>query len=179
MLAFEQVFNTYHSKLFYFILDKTKSEYIAEEVVQLTFIKLWNYRASLNDDYAISTQIFRIASTTLIDILRKQANHQVLIKGLTQISSGNQLDTYDPNVQLIEKELLRKVARTLDEMPEMQRTVFQLSRVDGLSYKQIADKLSISVKTVEVHMTRALKKLRKQVPIVELILYLYILASKG
>jgi len=70
-LVFQQVFNEYHGKLYFYILKKTNSEYMAEEVVQLSFIKLWNTRENLNEEFSISTQLFRIAKTTLIDLVRK------------------------------------------------------------------------------------------------------------
>jgi len=79
-LVFQQVFNEYHEKLFYYILKKTNSDYMAEEVVQLTFIKLWNTRENLNEEYQISSQIFRIAKTTLIDLIRKNVSIDSLAK---------------------------------------------------------------------------------------------------
>ena len=174
--VFEQVFNEYHAKLYFFIFKKTRSEYLAEEVVQLTFIKLWNYRNSLNEDYTISTQLFRIASTTLIDLLRKQSNKRSMMIGLLHESHP---EVSDPGLLYDEKEFLKQVTDVINGMPEMQRKTFQMSRVDGLSYKEIAEKLSISIKTVEVHIGRALKKIRKQLPILVLLLWFYFLSGKG
>jgi len=68
---FKQVFDQYHQKLYFFILTKTKSEYIAEEVVQMAFTKLWQCRQTLKEEYTVSTQLFRIATTILIDFFAK------------------------------------------------------------------------------------------------------------
>src|SRR5215475_2008540 len=73
--CFRRVFEQYHQKLYFFILHKTRSEYIAEEVVQMAFTKLWQCRQTLKEEYTISTQLFRIATTILIDFLRKY-NHK-------------------------------------------------------------------------------------------------------
>lgn len=73
-IVFGEIFQEYHQKVYYYILSKTNSAYIAEETTQLTFIKLWNYRCSLDVSLPISSQIFRIAKTTCIDLLRKESN---------------------------------------------------------------------------------------------------------
>lgn len=72
LLVFNEVYYSSHKRIYYFILQKTKSSFIAEEVAQLTFIKFWNYRESLADDLDVQLQLFRIARTTLIDFLRKE-----------------------------------------------------------------------------------------------------------
>ena len=72
---FKKVFDQYHQKLYFFILYKTKSDYIAEEVVQMAFTKLWQCRKTLQEEYTISTQLYRMATTILIDFLRKY-NHK-------------------------------------------------------------------------------------------------------
>jgi len=166
-LIFQQVFNEYHEKLYFYVFKKTRSEYLAEETVQITFIKLWKYRNTLNEDFTISTQIFRIASTTLIDLLRKQHNNLAVIKEISSQESG--LSTL--NNTLDEKELLKKITLVIEEMPLVQRRVFEMSRMQGMSYKEIAAELSISVKTVEVHISKALKRLRHHLPLLILLFY--------
>ncbi|MEQ1552774.1 MAG: sigma factor [Ferruginibacter sp.] len=82
--AFEKLYAQQHEKLYFYILNKTNSKYIAEEVVQLSFIKLWNYRKSLNPEIAIEAQLFRIAKTVLIDLLRKNNTSKKGILHLTE-----------------------------------------------------------------------------------------------
>lgn len=158
-IIFEQVVRDHHERLYYFILRKTQSEYLATETVQLTFIKLWNNREKLNEEVAISAQIFRIARTTLIDLLRKEKNVHQLKQQYTRIT---QEDFETPSVQnkLSEKELQEKLREALDKLPPIRRNVFELSRVKGMSYKEIAASLNISVRTVENHISNTLKQLR-------------------
>ena len=155
-IIYEAVFYEYHSKLYYFILSKTNSTFIAEEVTQLTFIKLWQFRANLNDEISLSAQLFRIAKTTLIDALRKetvvaknQQNNQI------QQSLANHIDD-----NINRKELQNRLHNAIYKLPTARRKVFELSRVEGLTYKEIAAELSLSVKTVEHHIALALKQLR-------------------
>ena len=77
---FSELFNDYHQKVYFYILSKSHSQYIAEETTQLTFIKLWKYRASLDESLPISQQVFRIAKTTFIDLLRKEAVQAKLLQ---------------------------------------------------------------------------------------------------
>src|SRR5580658_6589478 len=80
-VIFQQVFNQYYEKLFFYMLSKTKSSYLSEEAVQLTFIKLWQYKASLNQEIPLSIQLFRIARTTLIDLLRSnEYNNRIFVE---------------------------------------------------------------------------------------------------
>jgi DNA-directed RNA polymerase specialized sigma24 family protein len=74
LLVFNEVYYSHHKKIYFFILRKTKSSFIAEETTQLTFIKCWKYRESLSEDVDISIQLFRIARTTMIDLLRKKTS---------------------------------------------------------------------------------------------------------
>ena len=90
---FRQVFDQYHQKLYFFILYKTKSDYIAEEVVQMAFTKLWQCRQTLQEEYTISTQLFRIATTILIDFLRKYNNKDAVTARLDVLEIEKGVDS--------------------------------------------------------------------------------------
>lgn len=154
IVAFEQVFDEYHHKLYFFVLGRTHSIYLAEETVQETFVKLWRYRSSLKEEIPISTQIFRIARTVLIDLQRKQKRQENLYKA---VDLTEQSVTLQPDESV---ELSNLIANAIRRLPPTRRTVFHLSRVEGMSNREIADALSISGKTVENHITLAIKQLR-------------------
>ncbi|NII25285.1 sigma-70 family RNA polymerase sigma factor [Pseudoflavitalea sp. X16] len=155
---FEQVFHEYHEKLYFYVLHKTNSSWLAEETVQLTFIKLWQYRATLNESLELSPQLFRIANTTLIDLLRKQ-HHADRLAGKAGYRSES-LVANDLSAQLDAAELAQRVQGAIRRMPLARRKVFEMSRLRGMSYREIAAELSLSVKTVENHIAHALKQLR-------------------
>jgi len=155
---FQQVFAQYHEKLYFYMLGKTKSSYLSEEAVQLTFIKLWQYKSSLNQEISLSRQLFRIARTTLIDLLRsKEYNNRIFVE---MSLARKQPLCNNVEERIDELELKEKVLKGVRQMPAMRRKIFELSRYSGLSYKEIAVELSLSVKTVEHHISRALKQLQ-------------------
>lgn len=168
-VAFKEVYNMYHHAVNNFIIKKTQSEYLAEEVVQITFYKLWKYRKSLKEDIPIINQIFRIARTTLINLLKKEkyvSEYQYSIRNLPE--------TYDHvTEEILYNESLQRLRLLIEQLPPMRRRVFELSRMNRLSYREISEMLSISTKTVENHINLALKFIR---PYFSLIILLSLLA---
>ncbi|WP_158559250.1 RNA polymerase sigma-70 factor [Deminuibacter soli] len=159
-VVFEEVYHQYHERVYFYVWQKTQSAYIAEEATQLTFVKLWQYRAALTAEQQLFTQIFRIARTTMIDLLRKQYNSRNLVQQQpAQATAAN-----DVWQQLAGKEIQASLLAAIEQMPPVRKQVFILSRLQGLSHQEIAGRLSISVKTVEGHITLALKDLRKYLP---------------
>ena len=156
-IVFNELFNDYHHKVYFYILAKTKSDYLAEEVTQLAFIKLWDYRHNLDETLPVSSQIFRIAKTTCIDLLRKEANQaKLLISGK---KDAQPLNTVSDLAET--KEMERRLSDAVQKMPPVRRKVFQLSRYESKSYKEISQLLSLSEKTVENHIALAIKQLRR------------------
>ena len=153
-LAYSKVFEEYHQKLYQYIYNYTQSAWLAEEKVQLTFIKLWEKRESLSDAYDISTQLFRIAKSTVIDLLRKEKVRD------TQELSDIYISATE-HERIIHKEALQQVLSAVEELPAQSKQVFTMSRLGDLTHKEISTHLSISPKTIEGHITKALKYLRK------------------
>jgi len=153
-LAFRRTYDLFHEKLYSYFLQKTKSVAISEELVQLTFIKLWRYRSKLNDTLQLSWQIFRIAKTTLIDILRSHAVKRTV--------SMQVVDWHDIAEETTPSEdhQLAVLLDSLAHLSPMRRRIISF-RLEGLSNKEIADCLSISRKTVENQINRAVHEIRK------------------
>lgn len=154
--AFHQVYDRYHQQIHGFILQRTKSEYVAEEVTQLTFIKLWKQREILNERLGIDIQLYGMARQVMIDVLRKEATRFKY--------EGEYAETpfTDSLVDAIEsKDLLQIMEQDIQNMPKMRRLVFELSRKQGLSHKEIATMFSITPKAVEYHIGKALLQLKQ------------------
>jgi RNA polymerase sigma-70 factor (ECF subfamily) len=154
-IVFRALFHEYHEKVYHFILSRSHSAYIAEETTQLTFIKLWNYRHSLDESVPLAAQIFRIAKTVFIDLLRKELHQSKLTALRREQATPEWSDT-----SLQAKQLQQQLALAINSMPPVRKKVFQLSRHHGLSHKEISQALSLSVKTVETHIALALKQLK-------------------
>jgi RNA polymerase sigma-70 factor (family 1) len=155
LTTFKMIYYQYHPKLYAYLLSKTSSAYIAEEVVQLAFIKLWNNRGNLSYEHTIDIQLFRIARTTLIDELRKDIVRNSHINKIGQTITQSYTDSFE------ERETLKKVKQAIEMLPPMRKMVFKLSRFNHLTNAEIAEMLSISPKTVENHINLAIKELRK------------------
>ena len=163
-LIFKKVFDQYHQKLYFFILYKTKSEYIAEEVVQMAFTKLWQCRQTLHEEYTISTQLFRIATTILIDFLRKYNNKDAVTAGLDVLHIEKGIDS--TNEKMSEADLQMRISKAVNELPPVRKQVFEMSREQGMTYREIAETLSVSSRTVEAHIYKALKQIKKHISMV-------------
>jgi len=171
--AFEQVFKTHYKNLHAYAFTILKDEDEAEEMVQQVFFKLWERSEHLSFSGPIAAYLYRAVHNESLNFIKHQkvkAGHQLQVA----YSMKNKSEQASP--KMIRKELENKFREALNELPEQCRTVFQLSRFEDMKYKEIADKLDISVKTVENHMGKALKLLRTK--LVDFLPLLLILLSK-
>ncbi len=157
--AFNAVFYSFYSPVYDYLMSKTDNSYFAEEVTQLTFIKVWEKRNQLAVDIDIGAQVFRIAKTVFIDQLRTRYRK----KNRPDLVTEEELSEYTDN-QLVHnisyKDSYKRLNRILDMLPPARKQVFELSRLSGFSHKEIAEMLQISTKTVENHITKALKQIK-------------------
>lgn len=153
--TFENVFNHFHQKLYFFFLKHMGDRHLAEELVQVTFVKLWLHREKLSYEHTLSEQVFRIAKTSMIDTFRKGRTEQQALQAIGEQGSATTVHTGESI------DLADQLQKGIHAMPPVQQKVFLLSRYEGLSNKEIANHLSISPKTVERHITKALRLLRQ------------------
>ncbi|WP_153800650.1 RNA polymerase sigma-70 factor [Foetidibacter luteolus] len=153
--SFNDFYLQYHAKLYQYIFKYTRSEWLAEETVQLSFVRIWEKRQALSVDYALSTQLFRVAKSIVIDLLRK---------GEVRKTAPLTAMEYEPsfnNEDIESKSELALVMKAIETLPPVRRKVFEYSRFENLSHKEISSTLSISTKTVETHISKAIRHLRK------------------
>lgn len=134
---------------------------IAEDIVQEVFYKLWRNPANLDSKQKISSYLIRAVQNQGLNML----DHQLIEKKYAEVILNANLnsDDYSLYEQMFGNELEEKIQRVIKEkLPDACRTVFELSRNEGLKYKEIAEKLNISVKTVETQISRALVVLRNE-----------------
>ena len=162
---FKQTFNLYYPRLLRFAKEYVGDKYEAENIVQDVFLKLWEKRASLPMDINLNAYLLTMVKNHCLDFLKHK---QVIERYSINRQSVQQQETvfnyyavskFEP--EQIDIETLERLAeKAIGELPEQCRKVFELSRYDGLKYREIAEKLGISVKTVETHISNALKILR-------------------
>jgi len=154
--AFEQVFESFHNRLYNFILDKTNSHDMAKEIVQITFIKLWHNKAKLNPDISLSKQLFLIAKNAFIDEYRRNQRRN----GIDISVVKDELISNDVVENLQFKDTQQRLNNLIATMPPMRQKVFYMSRIMQFSHKEISQVLSLSLKTVENHISLALRHLK-------------------
>ncbi|WP_438711986.1 RNA polymerase sigma-70 factor [Aquimarina muelleri] len=158
--AFKILFELYYSKLLYVAQNYVSNKEDAEEIVQDVFVKIWKKRKSISAN--INGYMFKVTKNSCLDYLRSQKTK------LSSVNNTLQLEAFlnykaladDISSSIIEKELEQKILRSINLLPEKCKEVFIKSRIDGLKNKEISGELDISVKTVENHMSKALKHMR-------------------
>jgi len=154
--AFAELYNRYWDKLFSIACHRLADEEEAQEVVQEVFFGLWKRRATFHLRYNLATYLSVCIKYQVINRLAKRHRSRLYVNSQLNTESGeNYTDLW-----LFEKELRLKLDRCVNQLPDKCRMVFQLSRNEGKSTKQIAKDLNIAEKTVEAHITKALAVLK-------------------
>ncbi len=159
--AFEQLFRQYYTPLCLYASGITGRRDVAEEIIQELFYKVWKDRESLH--------IFRSVKSYLYAAVRNQSLQyceQEQVRTRYSEDTGvlpEESPDASPLEQLENRELQTAIEHALQKLPERRRKIFQMHRWQGLKYKEIADTLAISVKTVEAEMTRTHQLLKKEI----------------
>lgn len=159
--AFEQLFRAYHAPLCLYAISITGRKEVAEEIVQELFYTLWKERESLNILRSIKSYLYGAVRNQSLQycehhLVRERHREKVL-------SAPTDSPAVTPHEQLEYSELKTIIDRTLARLPDRRRQIFAMHRFEGLKYKEIADRLSLSVKTIEAEMTKTYQLLRKEI----------------
>lgn len=154
--AFEKLFHCYYSHLCLFAEHYVQNQAEAEEIVQDTFVGIWEKKKKISVTTSVKNYLFRSVKNNCLNFLKhNQIKNQYAEKFIAETS-----ETEPDDDSFIESDLFQKIEECINSLPEKRREVFRLSREEGLKYREIAEKLNISVKTVETHMGLAIKTLR-------------------
>jgi RNA polymerase sigma-70 factor (ECF subfamily) len=157
--AFEVLFYKYRNKVKGFAIKMVPAQVDPEEVVQETFVKLWLKKEAINPEKDFQSYLFSIAKHLILDHLKSAVNRRIYFVG----EDLQQDLLIDENVEsTLAENIEEKLQQLIREIPERRREIFRLSRFEGLSYKQIAERLNISENTVDSQIRNALAFLRKE-----------------
>lgn len=159
--AYEGIYNEFFGVLYHLCLQYLHDEKVAEEIVQDTFLKLWEIRESLNDQINIRNFLYTITKNNCLNYLRNQKislKHQENMKYLEMQFNYGAFEKLGNYIQF--EELRNKINDAISKLPAEVTQTFKLSRFEELSYKEIATQQSISIKTVEARISKALRILR-------------------
>jgi RNA polymerase sigma-70 factor (family 1) len=157
LTAFKEIYTRYWKQLYTDAYKRIQNRESAEEIAQEIFTTLWHKRATLNINQSLAGYLFTSVSNLVIDYHRKELVRERYKASFQLIYS--QADTSMEDTLLV-KELQQTIDHEVNSLPDKCRSVFQLSRVEHKSNKEIASELGISEKTVENHITKALKHIR-------------------
>lgn len=156
--TFEAVFKLYYSKLTIYAFSITDRQDVAEEVVQDVFYKIWKERQNLQIVYSLKSYLYAAVRNQALQYCEYRSVRERHRENLLTAAEKNA--EVNPEDQLLYKELEDIINKTLEKIPPRRKQIFKLHRFEGKKYKEIAEELSLSVKTIEAEMTKAYQTLR-------------------
>lgn len=155
--ALKKVFETFYRPLCNFALQFLNDRDQAEEVVQGLFVKLWEKRTGITIETSLKNYLFSSVRNQCLNLIQHEKVKKIHEGPIREaLFSDNAEEEY-----FIGSELTSRIAFAVESMPEKRREIFRLSREEGLKYREIAEKLNLSIKTIETQMGLALKYLRE------------------
>ncbi len=170
--AFKEIYQLFAPKIYRFAYSFLKDKAQSEEVVQITFISLWENRQNFDQEKALEPYLFTICKRLILDNFRKVTSTNVLREKLMMRISQSHNETED---DIILSDLMVFAEKAIKELPKQQQIVFRLSRFEGLSYEEIGERLNLSKYTVKNHLAVAVKTLRSQFSNQEILYLLFFL----
>ncbi len=157
--AFELLFRYYYPGLVVYAVQFVVDRAEAEEIVQDFFVRLWNKHGALFQTDSLKSYFFSSVKNSSINFLRHKKIEDLAIQKLTQLSASHLV--YDPDIYLA-TELQEKITHAIGLLPEKCREIFIMSRFKGMDNGEIAGEMQISKRTVETHISNALRILRNE-----------------
>lgn len=158
--AFKYLYELFRPKIYSIAIQYLKSEELAKEVVQDVFLKIWLDRAELIQITSLEAWLYKVAKNNILNRLKRIV---IEMKAKDYFSSHTALISYEMEYQLESKEYTSILQEVINALPEQQRKVFELARIQKLSYEKIGEQMNLSPLTVKTHMARALKAIRLKI----------------
>jgi len=157
--AFEKIYYLYVDRVYYFSLRYLNNNEDAEEMVQEVFTKIWESRKNINIDLSFSGYLLTTTKNTIFNNHRKKVNHQAYCEYIITYLQSSMQHVED---EIIYNDLMDILNKTIAGLPPKRQEIFKLCRFQGMAYKDISKKLSISEKTIETHMRLAIRDIRNR-----------------
>ncbi len=157
--VYEGVFRKHYQALCNYACGILKDMDDAEEVVQSIFLKFWEQRTDIEISVSLKSYLYRAVHNTCLNRIK----HLKIQETYRQYVGDYLEETYDSATEILDKvELENRIAEALEKLPEQCRLIFKMSRFEELKYQEIADKLGLSIKTIENQIGKALKIMRME-----------------
>ena len=157
--SFEELFKLFYERLLNFCMHYIKNKEAAEEIVSNVFLKVWIKRKELSHVQNLETYLFISVKNFSLNYIKQFSNYRVTY--LEETGRHQLLNTHDPEKELERRELIFKMNQAIETLPQQCKIIFRLIKEEGLKYKDVAEILAISPRTVETQLMRAMQKLDK------------------
>lgn len=155
--AFSLLFQKYYTDLVLFCGNFVRDKSSCEDIVQSIFLKLWNDRKNIRIETSLKSYLLRAVRNSCFDEFR----HLEIVRQYESDPDHSVLDSYDTENYILYSDLSAHLQQALDQLPAPYREAFEMNRFEGLKYREIAVRLNVSERTVEVRVSKALEMLRK------------------
>lgn len=155
--AVDELFNCYYNRLFHFSKSILKIESNIDDILQEVFVKIWLNRLKISNAETFNSYIFTITKNEVLNLIRANLKENSLRAEIYVRSVAEEYQTQNP---LEFDEIKSAIDKIIATLPEKRQLVFKLSRTEGLPNKEIAHQLGISEKTVEDHITHAIRHIK-------------------
>jgi RNA polymerase sigma-70 factor (ECF subfamily) len=172
--AFEKLFHMYYGQLCLFASRILQDDIAAEEIVQDFFVKLWEKRKEFSIETSVKSYLYRSVRNLCLNLIE---HNNIKLRHAQSVLATHEQHISDGD-GFTEIDLAKKIEESIQALPEKRREIFRLSREQGLKYREIAEKLNISVKTVEAQMGLAIKTLREKLKYFRANLLLFLSLNK-
>ncbi|MBG9375314.1 RNA polymerase sigma-70 factor [Panacibacter sp. DH6] len=152
------LYKCFHKRLLHFSRLLTRSNEIAEEVVDDVFVKLWSRREKVKDIDNITVYLYIAVKNQSLNALSRKAQ-QLVAESFDYLDIDMGEAVGDPAALMITGEMMQQMQKAVDELPPRCKMIFKLVREDGLKYKEVSQILNISVNTIDVQMAIAVKRI--------------------
>ena len=157
--AFDRLFHIYSRRLYRFAFSLLKNREDSEGIVQEVFLRVWDKRAGIDSSKSFKSYLFTISYHLIMDQLRLRLKEKTYQSHLEKFFNAEELTLE----QEADYNLLKsQIDEVVEELPEKRKQIYRLSREEGLSHREISEKLNISVKTIENQITLALKHIKSR-----------------
>lgn len=164
--AFKDVFRLLYPRLKgyckLFISDDNK----VEDLIQETFIALWERRDSIKTDQSVESYLFVILRNNCLNFLRKEklenTTFSIDMEEVSELQYLYQIDFLGKEEKSLEEQLVESFQKAVEELPDKMKQVFKLCKIDGRKQKEVADEIGISLKMVEKHIAKAKEQIREK-----------------
>lgn len=159
--SFESIFRKYYLPLYYYSLSIVNDSNTAEEVIQELFYIVWKNREKIQIRQSLNSYLYQSVLNNSLQYLK----HHSLREEYNNYVKNESESSYSsiPDNEMEYKELNKIINDTLAKLPDRRRKIYLLHKEEQFKYKEIADKLSLSIKTIESEMTKTYKELKREI----------------